>query len=84
MTRKPKIDLSRPELAKTLAERVAFSAAVREAEEAAALSRRPVDVFDLWFDLEKYPWASATFSETWANAEREKARLRRRFLREQK
>jgi hypothetical protein len=85
MTKRPKIDLSRPQDAVSLKQKIDFSLAVLRAQEECALSRKPVDIWGepIWLDCEKYPHASPTWATEFAVAERQKARLRRKFLRDE-
>jgi hypothetical protein len=82
MARKPPIDLSRPGLAKTIAERVAFSQEVLRVHELNA--SKAIDPFaEPWYDYEQFPWAHPMWASEWAAAERQKVRLRKRYLRDE-
>jgi hypothetical protein len=86
MAKKHKVDLQHPEKCVTLEDKLQFSLAVLARQEECAQSRKPTDLWGepIWFDTQKYPWASATWAIEYANAEREKARLRRKFLRDER
>jgi hypothetical protein len=82
MAKKQKVDLQHPERCVSLEDKLQFSLAVLRAQEDCAMSRKPTDLWDepCWFDTERYPWASATFATEWAAAERQKVRLRKKYL----
>jgi hypothetical protein len=81
MSKKQKIDLTRPQDCVTLTDKIDFSLAVRQHEEDTAFSLL-TDVFSApWYDYEKYPWAHGEWATEYAKSAREQQRAQWKYLR---